>query len=544
MKTKRHHRKPARSKPGYVEDAAPPEGDATQPPFVIRPELPEWHAAEPGFIKRSLMKLAGVDLALACECPADEQHQMARVGLSMLFGSMVLVILVAGAMVIILGTDPTALVINAAVTFAVTGVVFCFDSKLIAADWIEQGAAYARAHGIKCAGGSGVKRLGTIACRWLMSFFIAWTLAVFALLAIFDPDINRRWLEEHQRVNRDLITAVTGRYDTLVNDLASRTEAVDSALKVLEDDRARVVATVPSARDIDRQVSDLLERIASLESDRAEAEQRHAFHKENMTAELRGVQLHPGNTGAEGKGVWFYTHEALAEQQRQIADGHADAIEIAKAEIASLRAQRAEILGTADARTQARLAGIDREIDEATARRANLTAELRGMANDRQAWIDVQVKASVNHVPMKQGLLDRLGTLWQMIQITPGMAAFVVMLKVVLILLESAGPLAKVAFTRAKIYSLRAALRAEDFAEIEADRRHSWHGWHSIRQERRASIVVPRSTDPELMKIRRDREVEEERIKALDARKARFRKEEVLRQFYDRQHGQTQRRAS
>jgi hypothetical protein len=69
---------------------------------------------------------------------------------------------------------------------------------------------------------------------------------------------------------------------------------------------------------------------------------------------------------------------------------------------------------------------------------------------------------------MPQGLIDQLTALWALAAGSTGIFGLILGTKVLIMLLESAGPLAKLFFTAPGLYGLYAAMRVHDAVDVEA----------------------------------------------------------------------------
>ena len=95
-------------------------------------------------------------------------------------------------------------------------------------------------------------------------------------------------------------------------------------------------------------------------------------------------------------------------------------------------------------------------------------AQRDALVKGRSEWIEHETRRSSRYVPMPQGLIDRLTTLWTLAAESTGIFWMVMATKALIMILESAGPLAKVFFTPPGVYGLYAAMRVHDAAAAEA----------------------------------------------------------------------------
>src|SRR5207249_3491009 len=117
-------------------------------------------------------------------------------------------------------------------------------------------------------------------------------------------------------------------------------------------------------------------------------------------------------------------------------------------------------------------------------RRSALASDYRRLQDGREQWIAARMRETPSYVPMPEGILAKLEALAAIIASSPLIASLVFFAKGVIMLLESAGPLAKVAFTSVGIYQMLIALRIHDAAETELDRRLKWRHWRLVTRNR------------------------------------------------------------
>jgi hypothetical protein len=446
------------------------------------PVAPHWATSKLSWLARSLMKLAGVDLALAEEMPADEQQEMERVGLALVFGVMFQAICVFTALTVAFGNQDWI----PFTTFVVCGVLIAFDLKFVAGDWEAQGAALSQSRGLMPNGDAWqvCKRPLAVLVRWTMSAFLAWTVAVFVLLKVYGPDIEDHWAENNRAENAPIAVAVGAQHEALVADLIQRITQSDERLVRLNLERAQISAAPPSTADIDRQISDRLDHIRKMEAAKAEAERSAAEYRADVHAEKEGIRLRAGNSGRAGQGPYYSFDAAMAADQDQIARARAADIDADQKSIAELRRQRAAIIDRNGADNRMELEAIEHRIADETAARSALSTERKQLADDREEWIDAHVRAAPGYVPMPHGIVAKLHALADIVSGSALIAGLAFTLKITVMLLESAGPVAKVFFTRAGIYGVLVALRLHDTIEIEADRRVRWEHWRLLNRNR------------------------------------------------------------
>jgi hypothetical protein len=448
-----------------------PMGALAEPPLP-----PKWEAGRSGFFARRLIRISGVDPNLAFKMPADEQLQMKRVGAALLFGVALQGVLFGTCLTIGFGFQSWTL----PVTLVICGVMWAFDTKFVAADWVAQGEAFCRAYGLISAGtrGDKWKRIGTWSIRWAVAAFIAWSLAVFIQEKLFDPAIRAHWAEDYRAQNRPIVQAVTARYEAVIAQKSDDLHSAKQRIETLNTQRTALAeGTTVSTADVDQQIANHLAHITKLQTDRDNALQSANSQRKDVIAERFGVRLHEGNTGLVGEGSRYNFHNDMARQYESVAQALSAEIESETKAVADLQRQRVAIQASARSANQAQLNAIDEQLSEERANEAGLSDEYRKLQDGREAWIAAHVRESPGYVPMQSGIVSELQAL---AAITTGnwlIASLVFFTKVLIMLLESAGPIAKVAFTSPGLYQMTAALRVHDAAEMETDRRLKWEHW-------------------------------------------------------------------
>ena len=468
-------------------------GDGPQPPIVEgagpeTPVKPEWHAGKPGFVARRLIRIAGVDHHLGSTMPPDEQQQMKRVGAALVFGVTFQTICFATALNVAFGfqawTIPVALILG--------GIMWNLDSKFVGADWAAQGRAFCRAYGLIPPGDwrDQCKRLGTFVVRWTVSFFIAASLAICLLLKMFEPSIERHWAEENRAQNRPIVEAVTARYEALVADRVKQIGLSDQKIEALTVERARLATgTTPATADLDREIASRLDRIKALEADKDKATAAAAAHQRDVRAETYGIRLNDGNTGHPGNGNYHDFHADVVKDELARARARDADIDAEGKALAELRRERAGILENLSATVRAQIAAVEGRLNEEVRSRAAPDAEYRQLQDGGEEWIAAHTREASGYVPLPTGILAKLEALAAIMTSNWLIASMVLFSKVLVMLLESAGPVAKVAFTAPGLYQMLLALRLHDAAEFETDRRLRWEHWRVVTRGRNHEAI-------------------------------------------------------
>jgi hypothetical protein len=179
----------------------------------------------------------------------------------------------------------------------------------------------------------------------------------------------------------------------------------------------------------------------------------------------------------------------MAKEYETTAKAVAVDIETETTAITDLRRQRAAMVEASSAPTRARLDLVEQRLVEESANRTALAAEYRRLQNGREEWIAARVREDPAYVSMPQGILAKLEALAAIIASSALIASLVFSTKGLIMLLESAGPLAKVVFTAPGIYQMLVALRLHDAAEMEGDRRLKWDHWRVVARSRNHAAI-------------------------------------------------------
>jgi hypothetical protein len=427
--------------------------------------------------KLFLMRLAGVDTSIAAMVPRDEQQQIWRVGGAVLLGAAMQAICFSVSMQLAFGVDAPTRLACVGVTVAICGVLYLMDAKFVAADWKAQGMAFARSEGlIKAATAwEHCRRPAAALLRWTYSVFISWTLATFVLMQVFQADIERQWRTDFQRGNAGLIDEVAQRHAGLVH-LAEAKLAETRRLKDAQTrERTTLIEATPGAADVDAQIAQAVESLAKLRRTRDQARIQLGEREGDAAAEQFGITEKSRHSGQAGPGARYRFHMEQARLLRESIGRMSGEIEELEAQVAGLRQLRERTLSDARQATEKALAALDGRIAETLWQfQSDLTAR-DALVKGRSEWIEHETRRSPRYVPMPQGLIDRLTALWTLAAESTGIFWMVVGTKALIMLLESAGPLAKVFFTPPGVYGLYVAMRVHDAVATEA----AWRSPHA-----------------------------------------------------------------
>jgi len=427
------------------------------------------HGPKPTGWSWFLMRIAGVDPSIAWMVPQDEQQQIRRVGAAVLAGSAIQAICFSVAMQLAFAVDAPTRLACVGVTAVICVVLYLLDAKFVAADWKAQGMALARSRGL-IEGGTLFERCQrpmAAVVRWTCSAFIASTLATFVLLQVFKPDIERQWRFEYQRVNAPVFKEVADRHGTLVQLSENKLGETRRVMDALTKERAVLVEAPHGTADVDAQIVQVVERVGRLRKARDDARGRVTERESDASAEQYGVTEKPKHSGKLGRGKRYQNHKENARLLRESVAAMSTEIDDLESQLVQLRQFREKVLSDARQSTARGVAALDARIGETTARFRTDLRQRDELVNNRAEWIEHEARQSPKFVPMPQGLIDQLTALWALAAASGGIFTLVLGTKALIMLLESAGPLAKFFFTTPGIYGLYAALRVHDAVDLE-----------------------------------------------------------------------------
>jgi hypothetical protein len=428
------------------------------------------HGPMPKGWKLFLMRIAGVDPSIARMVPLDEQQQIWRVGAAVLFGSAMQVICFSVAMQLAFGVSGPARLACAGATFVICGILYLLDAKFVAADWKAHGMALARARGLIEGGTTWERCQRPVAAivRWTCSVFIASTLATFVLLQVFKPDIERQWRFDHQRVNAALLKDVAEQHSALVRLAEATLGKTRKMLDGLTKERSGHVEASPNTADADAQIAQAVESVARLRKARDAAWARLRERESDAVAERFGVIEKAKHSGQAGSGKRYQSHMENARLLRESIAALSGELDELESQIVQLRQSREKVLSDARQAAAIRVAALDARLAETLERFQRELRQRDDLAGNRAEWIEREARQSARYVPMPQGLTDQLTALWGLAARSTGIFGLILGTKALIMLLESAGPLAKFFFTTPGIYGLYAAMRVHDAVDVEA----------------------------------------------------------------------------
>lgn len=408
-----------------------------------------------------LWRVAGVEPSIMKMCPGTDRVWAIQLGISLLF-TFAFVFGLTFYSISYFIADPWG---KLAASFLVASVVTLFDRALFQSDWFTV-AALSEA----VAPGAPRRTFGAALLRWAgltlrlvarlsISLVIAYTLSLFAEIAVFGPAITKKLKEEHAASILPLkqrLDAFDQKYQQDVATLQSevaRLKAEEARLAqpsqgwMTDSDQKRVV-------ELDAQIDSARAEQASLKKQIEQNDAEIKVLEDDIWAEENGKKTKPYHTGRKGCGPGS---ECVSWRSRRVVLGNerqrnADALGRKQDEIAGYLRDRQAI--------------FDRTEQAKTDRRSKMARDVQGAEEALRRFQDAHSGARASMV--KQ--LEEQGLVWQppddpIIRIRalhdlredPGNASAVVqmslLIKIFICFLEIAPVLAKMFFFPPTVYA-------------------------------------------------------------------------------------------
>jgi len=437
-------------------------------------------------IHRALCAIAGVDRETLAACPPSDKLWATHLGFSLILSFVVVFGISYHATSYVI--DSSIIRFVAALVIALT--VFMFDRALYQSDWFSQGLL---------SGGQALPELSghrspafwrfvRIFVRLVISFALAWIIALFLELAIFSDTITDQIIRDHVTANQATYQKIESYERGLDEDIVSRRKSL-AGLERLNTEN--IAGPTTSSRGLPVVTDQFEQQLLAL--DKQEQDIRVAIRElnaevtryaEEMNAEERGQRLKPTQSGRAGIGPRYQ----FAKQQRDVfLEQRAER----EKELAALQSRREEVRSNqANMRAEA-LARDTQDREVVARRRHNLQAEvdaarreLQAREASRSAKIDAFTKAafvSSGFQKQKNDPLSRM-TAYQQLHNDPKDGATITlfswMTKVLVIFLEIVPVVAKIFFSPPSVYGAliqarvareRAKVRRESLQETSSD---------------------------------------------------------------------------
>jgi len=448
-------------------------------------------------LQRLVCHIAGVDHETLSTCPPTDKLWVAHLGFSLTLSFIVVLAITFHA---------TGYVItNGWMRFAAAAVVattvFLFDRALYQSDWFFQGVFSPSSGGDSLDGPSSawlaVRRFLRIAGRLLISFGLAWVIAVFLELAIFSDTITDKLKRDQLAANQGIYQKVERYEAQLDSEIEERRSQLAAAEAAYQRELANTVpaeAATPSQFDgYEQQIRVLDSREQNLRSELRQIEQKIATYGEDMNAEELGRRINPNNSGRAGSGPRFQfakRQKELYEEQR--ADRERELKEL-QANRGDVRAAQTRLVAETRERGTQDRASFQSRRDAVRAHVDAARAELQQLQASRIDKVDEtwrQIFAGSEFQKQRDDPLSRM-TAYQELKNDPKdgttITLFSWMTKFVVIFLEIVPVVAKMFFSPPSVYAAR--IRAEIERGREQVRLEGQKWAAEMVQERTAQLV-------------------------------------------------------
>jgi hypothetical protein len=427
-------------------------------------------------IQRLLWHIAGVDRATLATCPVTDKVWAAHLGFSLVLSFTVVLGISFHATGYVIA-DPWVRLLAATV---VALTVFMFDRALYQSDWFCQGILQ---RGFGPAGPDDrpdrwrpLRRFFRITIRLTISFALAWIIALFLELAIFDDTIGEKIKSDHLVANKPVFDKIESYEAQLTREIEERRRNLAQLEELY---RRELAVTLPpdpapvSRSDYERQMKILDGQEQELRRELRQIEAKISAYAEEMNAEQLGQKVSPTNTGRAGAGPRYQ----FAKQQKEVFEQQRASRE---SELSQLNARR-EDLSAQQRRLEAEaLARRNQDLGSVQSRRADLQSrvdaartELRALEESRLAKIEEFRRKTLGAAEFQKQKDDPLSrmTAYQRLKNDPTDGATITlfswMTKLLVIFLEVVPVVAKMFFSPPSVYAARIQ------AEVEKQRRRA-----------------------------------------------------------------------
>ncbi|UYO56063.1 DUF4407 domain-containing protein [Rhodopseudomonas palustris] len=316
-------------------------------------------------IQRVLGIIAGVDRKTLQSCPPSDKLWATHLGASLCLSFVVVLGVSFHATGYMIDNIWTRLLVSTVIALT----VLMFDRALCQSDWFYQGtlwntsAIQSRAEAKQTAW-----RFVRVGIRLLLSFGLAWVIAMFLELAIFSSTINEKIEADRVAANQPIYDKIAS-FEAGLNAEAKRRLADIEQLEALHRDALTEQpkpepTTQARTEDIEQQIRALASREAGVRADIAEIDKTIQRYIADMNAEEFGLKATPNNSGRPGAGPRY----EFARKQRQ-----------------AFQAQRAE--------REAEIAQLHVRRDDLRAAQAKITADALGAREQERGAIKARADA-------------------------------------------------------------------------------------------------------------------------------------------------------
>lgn len=437
-------------------------------------------------IQRALGVIAGVDRKTLSTCPASDKLWAAHLGASLCLSFIVVVGVSFHATGYMITNVWTRLLVSGVIGLT----VLMFDRALCQSDWFYQGTLWNTA---PIQSGAEAKqtawRFVRVGIRLMMSFGLAWVIAMFLELAIFSGTINEKIEADRIAANQPIYARIA-QYEAGLNAEAARRQAGIDALEALHRDaltEAPALAPTLQTRtdDIEQQIKALVTREADVRADIAQIDRTIQRYIADMNAEEFGLKASPNNSGRPGAGPRY--EYARKQKEAFIAQRAARESEIAQLHVKrdELRSAQGKVASEATAARDQERVAIKAKADALQARIDAARADLKQFEAAKSADVaEFRQKAlAESYYQEKKDRIDPLTRIaaYQELKNDPKdgatMTLFSWMTRLFIIFLEIVPVVAKIFFSPPSVYAAkiqaqveRARQRIENNEDLDDDK--------------------------------------------------------------------------
>jgi|GEM_PF-3261973 len=437
-------------------------------------------------IQSALGVIAGVDRKTLSTCPASDKLWAAHLGASLCLSFIVVLGVSYHATGYMIESVSTRLLVSGVIALT----VLMFDRALCQSDWFYQGTLWDTAPIQSSAEAKQTAwRFVRVGIRLLMSFGLAWVIAMFLELAIFSGTINEKIEADRVAANQPIYNKIA-QYESGLNAEVARRQASIDALEALHRD-ALTEAPAPEPNlqtrndDIEQQIKALVVRESEIRGDIGQIDRTIQRYIADMNAEEFGMKASPNNSGRPGAGPRY----EFAKKQKEafLVQRAAREAEIAQLHVKrdELRAAQSKIGAEALVARDQERAAIKAKADALQTRINAARAELKSFETAKVASVaEFRSKAlAESYYQDKRELVDPLTRIaaYQELKNDPKdggtMTLFSWMTRFFIIFLEIVPVVAKIFFSPPSVYAAkiqaqveRARQRIENNEDLDDDK--------------------------------------------------------------------------
>ena len=419
-------------------------------------------------LARIIYIIAGVDTEILARCPKSDRLWAMQLG-AWLIVSFSLIFLIALHSTSYVPVIEANLPLRIFLALLIALTITLFDRALYQSDWFYHGHLQ---HGktLHASGQPrGAAKLGRIAVRLLISFFVAYGLSTFLELAIFSGSIMDRLEQENRKANAASAEKVRRHSEELHSELESRRSTISARQEALLETEKRLrdgASTSPDGRleDIAGKRTRLQAQEQKLLLEIKAKEGELSQRKLEVIAETEGTQSDPRSprrfSGRPTCGRRCRAAQQLAELcQTELLKLQSELLEV-RQELARMSALRDAVIEEIKTTAQARQASLHSQ-------RAQLSAEIERAQNSFEAFkvslpkqmqdFEDGLKHSWDYVQMRSDPLLRLRALQELKAdpvYGPVVTTYAWSLKLFIIFLEIVPVLGKLFFAPPSAYAI------------------------------------------------------------------------------------------